>query len=253
MKKPLIIELKAKLERDDTRISKTKYTTFQICPARYEKIYVDKRYDELVQSPEMKSGELFHLFGKEFFDKVDVDKALPLLTFEDLSQYFETLIPVEYPPVTKECCRNFCRFEAEHFLRAKKTDIKFFFPLEREYLLESDEYIGIIDRIDLLANDTLMNIEYKLSSRWRVQYIKSECVFYSFWLNKIDPFDRKATMIGAYNANLDIWWQFKLTPWSFRGIESGMRKMSDKISKKEFPKRHTSFCRMCEFAKECFW
>lgn len=253
MKHPLTIEIVAKLERD-SRLSKSKLTTYAICPYRYKLIYVDDRFDELLQSTSSQLGQKFHGYAYSFFDKISREDLEEIESLADAKKLFMSLFKIEMP-LLREWYVNFCDFEAHHLmtLKSNNLDLNYFFPYKREYLLESEDFVGIIDRIDLLTNGTLAVIEYKTSPFWSVQQLKSETNFYAYWLNKINPFNKKVSMVGAYNPNVNKYFFSDVTSWSIRGVERRIKRFKQQIEKKEFPKKYSTFCRYCEFARECLF
>jgi len=226
------------------------------CPKQFEDIYIKRLY-EMPRSQPMVRGSNFHNWGCKFFDLVKWEELKPLKTYEDIVRYMRIFLPkeIEDQPL-KTAMLNFCNFEAKHYLAVKEMGPQFFFPLEREFLIDTETIEAHIDRIDLLNFDNgIAVMEYKLMSSWgawAITHLRRELVFYSIVLNTVEKYKGRAHHIQAYNPLLDKYMFEPIHRNTVAAVIRWIRRFKNACDKGDFPRRPGPRCVTCPSAEECF-
>lgn len=240
------------------KIRKSYIQSYAICPSQFKKVYVLKLPGSEVRNPKAMLGKSFHGFANVFFDKMVWGELIELRTISDIKTYmyskFESDIAVAMDEL-KLLMTNFVSFEANHFLNVREKGEKYFFPLEREFLIETKTLRGTIDRLDLLDNGFVCPMEYKVSESWKgtrwKTYLRRELAFYCVLLNTTEKYWKKGAYISAYNPLMDLFFFEQVKKQTLRALTRWVLKLNEAFKKDDFPKKISGLCMYCFDKEDC--
>jgi len=228
------------------------------CPKQFADVYIHRVY-ELPRNPAMIRGQNFHDWAAKFFEYAKWEELQELKTLEDIVGYFRLFVPKDVAEEgLKKAMFNFCEFEAKHVLAVRKPELgpRYFYPLEREFVIDTKTLDCHIDRIDLLDIDNcICPMEYKLMhtwSKWTFSYIRRELVFYSIALNVIPKYKGRAKYIGAYNPLLDKFFFEHIHRNTVAAVIRWVHRLKDSVEKGDFPRKPGPRCTSCPSIEECY-
>jgi len=164
-------------------VSKSRIGQFNMCPLKYKKQYVDNvvGYEETHATL---IGSRFHEFAESFM----------LNCYKYPTDQWPLFISSDYNEEELPMLNYFINDEIDRYENGE-------FPLALEYRLVNENYRmrGLIDRIDLVDEDTINIIEYKTSTSINKQKLMGEFGFYSLLLDavpELQDYKRKYTIIN---------------------------------------------------------
>lgn len=173
------------MTEEKIRLSKSGYMCYLYCPRKFKYLYIDKV--EVVPSPQMVRGKEFHKFVEDFYTKVKIINDE--LVLSDYSIVNEEI---------KELILNFINLEKKRWTLCKDSKYPkiYYFPRYQEIRIDTIDYKGIIDRIDVHTDGGLIIHEIKTGNmNWK--NVKKELYFYKM-LFETEHTDKKIEYLCGY-------------------------------------------------------
>jgi len=230
------------------KIRKSMMVDYDMCPYKFKRKYLDKI--PAVFSPIAQLGTDFHSFADLFFDVVDYGALQKATTIEEVRSIMRKTLDVANPSLSR-LCLNFIDFEVDHFMRVRDIGKEYFFPLAREVTLHTKALKGTVDRIDLLADDTLCVFEYKTSPSLHLPLIRKECAFYKLLVEKSGKFDRDVSSYACFNPAIPEFVFGKIHKNSVRKVVQTLKNINRSLKQNDFPKKVGPGCLYCDDRMSC--
>ncbi len=213
------------------KLSKSKIFTYAWCPRQFKLIYIDGRKQE--ETHEMAVGNRLHEFFNDFFD-----------TCEQVENW-EDYITDDYSTEEQAMIVEFLNYEVDRYNDAESH----FLPLFRELRIENDDYIGFVDRIDLIADNKVRIVEYKTGKKFDSAKMSQELWFYKMLFENVYP-EYEVTEFRAYFPRLGEVYDLPITSRARTYLMKRIDKVKAAIESGEFKMDCNEFkwgyCGMCE-------
>lgn len=165
------------------KLSKSRIFSFAFCPKQFEWTYI-KGYRQ-PETQAMLVGTRIHEFFDRFFDHYNKVKN------------WADLIPEDMCSSERDMIYFFFNYEKARL----KAGEEIFKPLFREEYVETDEFLGYIDRVDDLGDGNVRLVEYKTGKTQNPSRIKQEMQFYRLLFEAVHP-EYKVTQFRIYYPKL---------------------------------------------------
>lgn len=225
--------------------SKSKLKCFRECPYKWKLTYKDnirifQKHEDLDKG--IKLHELFDKFYLAY--KGDVDAAL--LQVQDELGFTQEFIKKYY-----EHIKSFKSFNADKLKRYGSED---FMPLATEQKVETEEWTGIIDRVDQVKGNLIL-IDYKTSTGNSISDYFDELCLYS-WLYE-QKHCRQIDYVGIFFTGNNSLVIERLDRELFKSmledLTSEKIEYEKAIEQERFPVKPGFYCRWCSYkdTKHC--
>ena len=262
-------------------LSKSRFFTFEWCPFRFKCSYIVK-YRVESNLKIMVDGSNLHLNDQQFWESIKPDEFMIQneRIFEFIFHRCLSLIPitVELDEFNIKMIKAFSGFESKRIIKifeekgqTIETIKKYVIPIIIETKIEnwSRKLMGIIDRGDMLTNDTHALVEYKYGKpkfweTYKEKAILDELAFYNilvqgkevYAIEKKDgkdiciPLEEKLGFTPKFYYGSMLFFQdlkntghlFKITNSKMRGILTRIKKFWNAIETGQFPAKGNDSC-----------
>jgi len=227
------------------KLRKSMLMAFLRCPYYAKRHYIDKVQFRVTL--EMERGRLFHEKARYFFDWIDYDAALKNTGI--IMQFLKKV-----PTLIRREIFNFLYFEKKSLeLLIAQTDdpLKYWRPVATEFVWETEEAHGKIDRIDCLLNGTHCIVEYKLKRKASLTAYRRELMFYVYYYNQLLPFGKYATKYAIFFADSGDFILESPKSGTYAALLRSLDKWWWALAQQEFPRKRGDHCVYCNLLEEC--
>lgn len=248
-------------ERGVLILTKTRLMTYERCPQYYKLTMIDNLPIE--QNIYMSQGEEFHHSAAEFYDLVSLTKLTLATTFDEVERHLVGIVDqFKVSSTVQEWLVNYAQKEAVRFwtyCKKTKDPVKYFMPLTREALYESQVYKvnnvlvklkGIIDRVDLLPSGKVLLIDYKRHIG-NLTVFRKEVGYYQQMFNHVRDNSYSASHVGGYSCTDNTWHIMQLYPSTFRALTQSIERFVVDEVERRFEPKVSDICVYCEMASTC--
>jgi hypothetical protein len=194
-------------------------------------------------------GTSFHKIASTWYDVVDWNELQKRKTFEDIRTYMRQCVSDVHPLMTP-LVNNFLEYELNSYIDCRQKGKEFFFPLEKEFHVETNYFEGTIDA--LFKYTKLVNYvhEWKTGESFYVTDLRGELAFYCV-LSNATQYRGTVKYISCFNANLNRRLFEKLHKASVNATQRWIERIYTSIRTNTWPKKISTACRNCPKFREC--
>jgi len=230
------------------KIHKSTIQDYVLCPRRMKAIWLDNIQPA---QPEIAYvGQQFHKLVAEWFDVVEWSELKKRKALDDVRKYMMSCFPKNVHPLVTPLLVNFVEYETMRYVETRAKGKLYFYPLEKEFYVETEHFAGTIDAIFKATKRRNAVHEWKTGNSFNRTSLRRELAFYSVMLNATQY---KGTIgyISYYNPNINKYMFEKLNKNSVNAVLRWIKKIEHSIKTDTWPRRIGVWCRGCPIYRKC--